>query len=413
MKRYSLLFDASFWLFKTFHVCQRMKMGKGMDFINDPEADKQLLLWKLSVDFAAEIRRFRDVTNQIVYCMDYSSWRKQMTTDQDYKGNRVQSTNVDWTAVFAIHEEFITAIKKMGVITSKVKNAEADDLIFGWSSYLNQMGQNAIIISGDNDFLQLINYDKNLDVNTVYYNKFDKNLHVFPGFSNWLKIEDSGDIADIFNLGAQSLDTVKSDLTSLIQKEKIKINEIHTNDFLFKKILKGDDGDNVSPLYVKIKETKRGPQRYVITDKQADDILAKFRGLNFSVKQHHFFTDEFIKLICELTKTHLNIQDKSNAELVAKWKMNRDLMFLHKNCLPTDIFDAIMDDIEHKINLKISAVHLDPMIRKEEILKLTTYQSDLNPNDTSILKNVKPITPVNITDTQSSFDDSYWSELLK
>lgn len=258
MKKNTLVFDANFWLFKTFSICQRIKQGKGMNFIDEPEEDKQFLLWKLSVDFAAEVRRFSEITDQVVYCVDYSSWRKQLKNDQDYKGNRVQSTNIDWNAVFDTHNEFIEAIKKFNVVVSVIKSAEADDLIYGWSSYLNQIGENVIIISGDNDLLQLVQYDKTNDVSTIYYNKFDKNIHAFIGFEGWLNIEEKSNTTDIFNLGSSIFGNTKSNLKDLIKRENIKISEINTNEFVFKKILKGDSGDNVSALYTKIKDTKKG-----------------------------------------------------------------------------------------------------------------------------------------------------------
>lgn len=412
MKKYSLIFDGNFWLIKTFNICQRIKQGKGMNFINNPEEDKQFLLWKLAVDFAAEIRRFSDVTHQVVYCVDYSSWRKQVQTDQDYKGNRVQSTDIDWNAVFEVHTEFIEALKQLGVVTSKIRYAEADDLIYGWTSYLNQLGENAIIISGDNDLLQLIQYDKTDNVSTIYYNKFDKNLHAFQGFEEWVNIEEKSDVTDIFNMNTSIFDNVKTDFKNILKREKIKIEEINTNDFVFKKILKGDGGDNVSSLYTKIKETKRGPQCYTVTEKQSTEILQKFKAQNFSVKQHHFFDDKYITQICDITKTHLKIEDKSIDELIEKWKLNRNLMMLHKNCIPVDIFEAMMADIESKIKNKISPILLDSLVKKEEILKKTTYKSDLNPNDTSLLKNVKVNTEVKIDNDNKSFNDSFWNELL-
>ena len=387
-------------------------MGKGMNFIHDPEADKQFLLWKLAVDFAAEMRRFSDITNRIVYCVDYSSWRKQVITDQDYKGNRVQSTDIDWNAIFEVHNEFIEALKGFGIIVSKIKSAEADDLIYGWTSYLNQQEENAIIISGDNDLLQLIHFNSTDNTNTIYYNKFDKNLYAFTDFEKWLNKEDIAEVIDIFSMGISTFDTVKTDLRNLIKREKIKIEEINTNDFIFKKILRGDGGDNVSSLYTKIKETKRGPQKYTITEKQSKEIMEKFKSINFSVKHHHLFDDAFITQICEITKAHIKIDDKTLEELIEKWKMNRNLMMLHKNCIPSDLFDQILGDIESKINNKISPIVMANLIKKEEILKKTSYNNDINPNDTNLLKTVKSDSTVKIESSQNTFDDKFWNDLL-
>jgi len=76
--KYTLIFDGNFWLHKTYFIGQKIKTGKPFNFIDEPEADRNLLLWKLSVDFSAEIRRFEGVVNRIVYTVDSSSWRKKI-----------------------------------------------------------------------------------------------------------------------------------------------------------------------------------------------------------------------------------------------------------------------------------------------------------------------------------------------
>ena len=139
-----------------------------------------------------------------------NSWRKQYETDVKYKGNRVQSTDVDWKMLFEVHDEFVKALEKLGVIITAIPGAEGDDGIFAWTSFLNSIDRNSIIISGDNDLLQL-NYH-NGDVNTIYYNKFDKKIHTANGFNNWLNSNTSNDVVDMFNLNTKDFFNIKDEL---------------------------------------------------------------------------------------------------------------------------------------------------------------------------------------------------------
>ena len=98
----------------------------------------------------------------------------------------------------------------------------------------------------------------------------------------------------------------------------------------FAKILSGDDGDNVTPVYFKIKETKGGPRRYKITEKHINEIMRIYKKQYLQIKENHFFSNEHIEMICLITKEVIKITDKTVKELVLKWKKNRDLMMLHK-----------------------------------------------------------------------------------
>ena len=99
--KYTLIFDGNFWLHKTYFIGQKIKTGKPFNFIDEPDADKNLLLWKLSTDFAAEIKRFEGVVNRIVYTVDSSSWRKKFL-DTAYKANRVKSESINWNEIYNV-----------------------------------------------------------------------------------------------------------------------------------------------------------------------------------------------------------------------------------------------------------------------------------------------------------------------
>lgn len=419
--KYTLVIDGNFFLHKTFFVGHRIKQGKPFNFIDEPEADKNLLLWKLSTDFASEMRRFEGVINRVVYTVDSSSWRKKLL-DSDYKGTRTKSADINWSGIYDVHTEFYQGLEKAGVTISRIYGAEADDLIFAWSSFLNQQGQNAIIISGDNDLLQLVNKDKSSNSNTLYYNKFDKNLHVFPGFDSWVSTEELKTTNDIFNLPVDLMSNVKSGLNDIIKANKMQTSEVNTNEFIFKKILIGDAGDNVPPLYVKVKETKAGPRAFRVTDKHANTILDKFKDERIHVNQSHLFNEELITRICELAIEVIKIDDKTLDEVIQRWKTNRDLMFLHKDCIPDEVNKAMFDSIEEKWKITITGPALLGITNKDVILEKTSYtkESASSFNEPGIFRsasgNASPNPEVKVIKdeekTSSGFDSSKWDSLI-
>jgi len=418
MNKYTLLIDGNFWLMKSFHICQKIKTGKALNFIDEPEIDKQVILWKMSLDFSAEIKRFSSIIDRVVYTVDNNSWRKRYEADVEYKGNRVQSTDVDWKMLFDVHDDFVKGLQSSGVIVTRLNGAEGDDSIFAWSSYLNSIDKNSIIVSGDNDLLQLVY--KNGETNTIYYNKFDKKLHTPIGFEKLLNNVSSDEVVDIFNMSPKDMIDIRNDIKTIITKDKIKIDEINPNEFVFAKILKGDDGDNVTPLYVKMKDTKGGLKRFKVTDKHCDEILKLYKKEYMSVKEMHFFEDEHIEMICTFAKIIIKIDDKDISELITKWKMNRDLMFLHKKCLPAVVYDSLMEHIENSQHF-LGGIALHNLMQKDNILKETCYEFDsYNPLvDGIAVKSFKKNTDtrtVEVTAEENSnegFNDSFWDNLLK
>jgi 5'-3' exonuclease len=414
--KYTLIFDGNFWLHKTYFIGQKIKTGKPFNFIDEPEADKNLLLWKLSVDFSAEIRRFEGVVNRIVYTVDSSSWRKKFL-DTEYKANRTKSSSIDWSAIYDTHNEFVKSLEALGVIVNRVYSAEADDLIFAWSSYLNQQGQNSIIISGDNDLLQLVNKDHSSGANTIYYNKFDKDIHVFPKFDEWLNQEELNTTNDIFNLPKDLLTNTKQQLRDIVKGNKMRSHEVNVNEFIFKKILLGDAGDNVPPLHSFVKETKRGPITYKVTDRHVSEIINTYKEDKVFVNSSHFFSEEHITEICEIAKRVIKIE-KPIDEIVQRWKTNRDLVYLHINCIPTEVSDSMFKKIEEKTST-LSSQEIYGILDKDQILSGTTYTKEKKTefNESGIFGSLgveKTNLDVKINESpKGSFDDGFWNDLLK
>ena len=413
--KYTLIFDGNFWLHKTFFIGAKIKTGKPFNFIDEPEEDKNLLLWKLAMDFAAEIKRFEGVVNRIVYTVDSSSWRKQFL-DTEYKANRVKSSSINWNGIYDCHTEFIEALEKLGVIISRVKSAEADDLIFAWSSHLNSEGQNAIIISGDNDLLQLVNMDHSSSANTIYYNKFDKDMHVFPKFQSWLDQDEHATTNDIFNLPIDLMSNTKQNLRDIIKTGKMKSHEVNVMEFIFRKILVGDSGDNVPPLHTVVKETKAGPRTYGVTDKHVNEISSQFKDDKVFITNHHLFDDEYITQICSIAKSVIKI-DKPLEDVITRWKTNRDLVYLHIGCIPKDVTTAMFENIEAKYTKSLSASEINSILNKEKILEGSSYTKEKKTefNESGLFKSISEnSSDVKIIDKkESSFDTGFWDNLMK
>ena len=419
--KYTLIFDGNFWLHKTYFIGQKIKQGKPFNFIEEPEADKNLLLWKLALDFSAEIKRFEGITNRIVYTIDSSSWRKQFL-DSQYKANRTKSSDIDWGKIYEVHDEFVKALEAQGITISRISGAEADDLIFAWSSFLNQQEQNTLIISGDNDLLQLCNMDRSSNANTLYYNKFDKNIHTFQGFKAWLGEDDKSTSGDIFNMPVDLISNTKIHLRDIIRKGKMKIDEVNTNEFIFKKVLTGDAGDNVPPLYSYIKETKGGSRNYKVTPNQADKVLDSFKENRVFVNQSHLFNEDIITDICKIAKELIKIpEDLENIK--TKWKLNRDLVFLHKNCIPDEINTLMFAQVEEMFKKTLSGSDIHNIMNKDNILKESSYTPDNENsfNDSSIFRTAmkpsnknNPVSDVIIKKEEYSkgFDDTFLKGLL-
>ena len=263
--------------------------------------------------------------------------------------------------------------------------------------------------------------DRSSNANTLYYNKFDKNIHTFQGFKTWLDEDDKATTGDIFNMPVDIISNTKIHLRDIIRKGKMKIDEVNTNEFIFKKVLTGDAGDNVPPLYSYIKETKGGPRNYKVTPKQANKVLDKFKENRVFVNQSHLFSEDTITDICEIAKEIIKIPEEIQ-EIKDKWKLNRDLVYLHKSCIPKEINDLMFTQVEEKYKATLSGSDVHNIMNKDNILKESSYtpDGDNSFNDSSIfrssMKSNKKEKENNViikTETESKgFDDTFLKGLL-
>ncbi len=372
MKRYTLIVDGNYFLHKTLFISGRIKTKKQgpLNFIDDPEKDADLFAYKLATDFAYEVRRFAPILDGVVYCIDSSSWRKDFYPDTSplgksstYKGNRKKDNTINWKAIYDLHDKFADSLKSLGCTISRVSGAEADDLIFAWSSYLNMNDKNALIFSGDNDLIQLACDNAN-GTNTIYFNKFSKKVYSPIGFTQWLSETNDASI-DIFNQPLDLVNNTKTALQNVLRGLEIDERDIH--EFIFNKILVGDSGDNVSPLYQFKKTSKEGKTRiFNLTANKAKKVLEDYIEKYGSISESTFFNKTAIENICSIVKTNLKIMDKTLPQLIEKYETNRNLMYLHNKAIPPSIMNVMLESIESS---DYSTIHNLPEINKENIVK--------------------------------------------
>ena len=163
--KHTLLIDGNYFVFSRLFVLPKPKKGKLL------EDDKQRaqFMRKLAIDFASEMRKLKMFVDDVVLAVDSKSWRKDLFPASDYKGTRKQNQTVDWPSVYTVYEEFQKVVASKGVTVHQIQGAEADDVIFGWSTMLNARGKSCIVWSGDRDLIQLVNYSDTNDAHTVWY----------------------------------------------------------------------------------------------------------------------------------------------------------------------------------------------------------------------------------------------------
>jgi 5'-3' exonuclease len=367
---HTLLIDGNYFIHSRLFVLPRPKSGA---LLGDDNSKGQFIR-KLSIDFASEVRKMAPFVNQIVFAVDSKSWRKDLFPEAQYKGTRTQDSSVDWTAVYEVYEEFRNILAKKGVIVNQVKGAEADDILFAWSTYLNTQGKNCIIWTGDRDMIQLVDYSKATDGYSLWYYNTKRKLITFEGFNEVVNSNNSIEISDedlLFNMDSPSHenDRVKGEMVEWIKKNSIEIEEMNCDRFVFQKILMGDKSDNIKSVVTYQKPMKTGKMRtFSITDKQAQGILEQYIKEEGEFVIDHMFNktqvDKIVNLIYRI------VGHDTQTSILNRFNQNLDLMLLHYNTIPEPIQQEITKVIDRDKNVEPMIMNLSQM---EKILEGSSW----------------------------------------
>ncbi len=371
--KHTLLIDGNYFVFSRLFVLPKPKQGK---LLADDKQRAQFMR-KLAIDFASEMRKLKMFVDDVVLAVDSKSWRKDLFPAEDYKGTRKQNQTVDWPSVYAVYEEFQKVLAGKGVTVHQIQGAEADDVIFGWSTMLNARGKSCIVWTGDRDLIQLVNYSNTNDAHTVWYYNTKKTLYAYKGFEKDMSTSATAEISNddmLFNMGGQSMlrDNYQNDIMDWVKANKVKIEEVDCDEFIFKKILVGDKSDNIQSVVTWQKEMKNGKLRnYSITDKTADIIWKQF------IKEYKDFTVEFLfssEAKDVLSDIIYRVVGHSSINLIkTNLTTNVALMLLHNKTIPDPIlkaiYEAIEKDWEGAIESKESIMEMDKILEGTDWLE--------------------------------------------
>jgi len=356
---------------------------KGGALLLGDDKQKSQFMRKLAIDFASEMRKLKMFVDDVVLTVDSKSWRKDLFPDAQYKGTRKQNKTVDWTAVYEVYEAFQQIVAKKGVTVHQIQGAEADDVIFGWSTMLNARGKSCIVWTGDRDLIQLVNYSNTNDAHTVWYYNTKKSLYGYKGFEADMAESASKDMTEddmLFNMGGQHMmrDAYQRDIMSWVKANKINITEIDCDEFIFKKILVGDKSDNIPSVITWQKEMKNGKLRnYSITDKTAESIYNQFIKEYKDFKIDYLFSSEAKDKLSDII---YRVVGHSSLTLIkANLTNNIALMLLHNKTIPDPIQKAIYDAIEK--DWEGALENKDGLFEMDKILKDTEWLDGAKKNN--------------------------------
>ena len=372
--KHTLLIDGNYFVFSRLFVLPKPKTGQ---LLGDDKQKSQFMR-KLAIDFASEMRKLKMFVDDVVLTVDSKSWRKDLYPESDYKGTRKQSSSVNWTNVYSVYEDFQKILAEKGVTVHQIQGAEADDVIFGWSTALNNRGKSCVVWSGDRDLIQLVNYSKTNDAHTLWYYNTKKSLYAYEGFERDMLESDASSMSNddlLFNMGGEHMtrDSYQSNIMNWVKDLKINITEVDCDRFIFNKILTGDKSDNIPSVVTWQKEMKGGKLRtYSITDKMADSIYDQF------VKELDNFTIEYLfnnEHRTALTDIIYRVVGHTNQALIkASLSNNIGLMLLHIKTIPDSIQEAIYSAIDK--DWEGALENTDQFMDMEKILEGTNWLKD-------------------------------------
>ena len=344
--KHTLLIDGNYFVFSRLFVLPKPKTGK---LLGDDKQKKQFMR-KLSIDFASEMRKLGGFVDDVVLTVDSKSWRKDLYPDAGYKGTRKPNSNVEWSAVYEVYEAWQEILATKGVVVHQIQGAEADDVLFGWSTMLNNRGKSCLVWTGDRDLIQLVNYSKANDAHTIWYYNTKKSLYAYEGFMQDMIESAAADMSEddmLFNMGGQHMmrDRYQKQILDWTIANKIETTEVDCEKFIFIKILTGDKSDNIPSVVTWQKEMKGCKLRsYSITDKLATKIYEQFIKEGETFKIDYLFSEEqkdrlvdIIYRVIGRTSTNLIKNNLTN---------NIALMLLHNRTIPDSIQRAIYSAIE-------------------------------------------------------------------
>lgn len=363
----NLVFDMNNMLFRSMFVLSGF--GKAhYSFENQKETDE--LMRKLAMDISFLIRMINP--SRVIFACDEKSWRKKISIEENegYKGNRKQSENINWDNVYGILDEFMEIVDSNGMIVSKIKSAEADDLITLWmDELLYNQKQHVIAVSGDEDIRQLVKSsvdDNNKPIFACVFNPFmqgknaSRKLYVPDNFNKWV---DTTEVADIWNMNA-AIDIDKGDFRRIRDTEKVKVEEVDGNLIAMRKVFCGDDGDNIPAIYTWMTKTANGNDKEVrITNSKFEKIYESLQNTPYEKITHKELLERSDKVLQQIRKI---VKHEPSFKIEDRLKRQLKLVVLDKSLFPENIvneFNEVKENLLTKPRPEIGNLNMNTMLQ--------------------------------------------------
>jgi len=369
--KHTLLIDGNYFVFSRLFV---MPKAKDKKLLGDEKSRGQFMR-KLAVDFASEMRKMQSFVDDVVVAVDSKSWRKDLYPESDYKGTRKHDETVDWNALYEIYGEFQKILESKGVTVNQIMGAEADDVLFAWSTMLNGRGKSCIVWTGDRDLIQLVNYSSANDAHTIWYYNTKRSLFAYEGFMQDLEAENTSEMSNedmLFNMSSKGAlrDQYLQEIKNWITVNKVEVTEVNCDEFILKKILMGDKSDNIPSVVTWQKKMRNGKLRnYSITEKHAEKIMNQFFKENEDFKIDYLFSKESKETISDII--YRVVGHGTPTLIKANLSNNISLMLLHNKIIPDSIQKAMFERIDKDWEGGIEDINV--ILDKDSILKNTSW----------------------------------------
>jgi 5'-3' exonuclease len=290
------------------------------------------------------------------------SWRK--LAYQDYKAKRKKDKEIDWDKVFEIYEEAKEELRQRGIHVVETDGAEGDDWMHLLIKKSNQIGVSVLTVSADRDIMQLLTY-------AVGEHPF-MNLQIEDPYGKEQIFVKSGYQIAVPSLGYQSgtpmslsellsLNNVNSNHDALkALLDRWPIVEKDPQELLFKKIVEGDDGDNVVSIHRTPITKKDGSIGYrgigKATAQQMWEIYQQFQMAESVVGTTNFsmnvgtpdFIYDVITILERVKKKQLTPTEREEVE--ANIKFNIRMVELNHKHIPGALLTQLAGQMKEYFN---------------------------------------------------------------
>ena len=365
----NLIFDGNYLFHKTRHVT--MGYGKRSGKYLDKKADQEIFIRKVAMDFVSVIKTFDGCSN-VIFTKDGKSWRKAKY--KYYKANRTQSDDLNREVFYEMRDELMGIIAESGVVISTLEKAEGDDLMYLWSDYSlkNNVACN-VVVTADADLTQIVS--KTNTAFTVIYNSNSKLVKIVAplGFSDWSNSYEPP-LSSIFDVDKTA--NIEKSGFSIIKTlgKQIPVEELDPNKVVLEKILCGDKGDNIGSVY-SWTNAKNNTQR--ITPRHVQPIYDYLIHKYGSVNILDILSDTKVKNNIRLTLEELTKIKIGTEQFAKQLDENIDLVYLHKNIIPSSIIDDFNEIADRILTSKTKSFDRFKLLKNTRFDKSFDTYSDV------------------------------------